>query len=314
MTKKSNKKLLLLLGVLIAITALVFLLDQGSDRSFKDYISKTDSAKIETITINKGDVELLFQRDGNAWSVSSEGKIHKADPKVVKTVLGYLSELKSERVVSQDPRKQEHYQVDDLDGLHLSAKNSEQTVSDFYVGRFDYKQTDGQNANGQPNYKATSYVREAGDKTIYAVDGFLKMSIPTKASNSIYKNLVDLKPNQIQAVEFTMPADSSFSLALKDGRWTVDNQPADSTACVNYIKRLSRLMSGDFVDTDVSSRQATFIVSITGENFSPITINGYGDGINELLVTSTNNPGEVWDALKNRASLPLFPSQKELVK
>ena len=306
MAKKNNIKLLITLLVLIAITVIVFLSDSSSDRSFSDYSSKADTATITEINIYDNTNSVVILKDNETWYIDENGKKIETDQRIIKNLLGILSKIKNERVVSTDYKRQAEFQVADSSGLHVIAKSGNEISTDIIIGRFDYKQVPGQNANGQPNYKATSYVRKKDDNSIYAVNGFLKMIFHSDKNEYLYKNIVDVNPNDITKIEFKYPSEKSFNLIKKDNIWKIDEEIIDSTNCSEYLKNLSRLMSGDFIQENLNGQTATFEATISGNNFLPITVKGFGDGIEKLSITSSINKNAIWDGIKNGAASKIF--------
>jgi hypothetical protein len=93
-------------------------------------------------------------------------------------------------------------------------------------------------------------VRPVGDKTVYAVNGFLGSSFSTKVSSWRDKNVWGLKQKQISGIDFNFPADSSYSIKkVKGGKWISKGDTLKKSAVNNILYKFSPLRANGFVDS-----------------------------------------------------------------
>ncbi len=122
-------------------------------------------------------------------------------------------------------------------------------LAELMIGKFTYKQVSNPYAGyGGNNIEGTTYVRLSGEEEIYAVEGFLAFSFSGGFNDWRDKSFLKCKKEDITKVTFTMPADSSFILAMKDSLWFAGSQPVDSAKTANFLNSLSLIDGQDFRD------------------------------------------------------------------
>ena len=204
MSKKrsSNTLLIGILGLLVALVALMLLKDSKKGKStFKEEIVEIDVDAVTAVYLypqsNGGqEVKLLKDATGN-WTVIDEtGMEQPGDSTRINGLVAAIESIKPQRVVSKNKDKWEEYKVEGSETTRVKVLEGDKTTLDLYVGKFSVgqpKPTPGGNdprqqmqmQQQQQRPELTSYVRLGGEDAIYAVDGMLSFSFNQGASSFV---------------------------------------------------------------------------------------------------------------------------------
>ena len=282
---KNNK---VLFGILIALIGLYFVFNQFSKRkvrSFKAEIVEVDSAKVTSIEINPNGSPNAFTltRNGNSWTLNQGTLTTTADRNTVNSLLTNLLLIKAKRIAAKSEEKWADYELEAGKASRILAKAGEEILAEVYVGRFNYN----------PQAKtAVSYLRTGAEPEVYAIDGFASMSLGQGSDAYRSKNLLRLNKADISQVAFG--GNTPFALA-KDasGQWAgADGSPVDSAAVDAYLGGLANVLGTNFVNDFTPNTTPTHSLSISGNNFSPTTVEFYATPDREkpfVLKSSTND-------------------------
>jgi len=312
--KLSSKVLIIILIVLVGIYYISTLTD-NNDRSFRNVIVAIDTAQVTEIAINssKDNLNIMLTKTGNSdWEVASAGNKYPADKSIVKSILAQFSEMKPKRIAATAKSKWTDFEVSDSTGTNVILKDGNEELTNIYIGKFSYTQppqgAQQQQMQQQQRGIMTSFVRLADDEDVYAVEGFLKMSYQNDVNSYRNKSLANINKDDISKLEFNY-ADRKISLTKEGTQWMMNGQPADSANTVKYLNKIYRLNSSNFVDQSTQKlSDATYKLSIEGNNFSPIEIQAYpaADTTIQYVVTSSVNPGAEFDGAKAKLFEKIF--------
>lgn len=317
MKPKGFKSLLVIAGVLLGIVVAFLIYDSTSSESnYRNILVEVDSAEVSRFVIQpkaKTDVIELV-RKGDSWKVLSGNKSFQADKQFVASLIDQLEMLKPQRVVSTSKDKWKEYELDDSSSAKLSVYEGKNLVASIVIGKFNFKQ--GGNPYMNRGNSITSYVRLTGEDAIYAVDGMLSLSFMRGAEEYRDKTLASIKAEDISRISFKYPADSSFVLELKAGRWVVDGLPTDSAKVADYVGKYARLMAFDFVDeSQVTNKTALFSVKVEGKSEQALEIFAYpADSSNVTIIESTANKGAYFSGSRSGTQGLVFVSKASLLK
>jgi hypothetical protein len=158
----------------------------------------------------------------------------------------------------------------------------------------------------------TSYVRLAGDKAVYAVDGLIAMSFSRQANDFRDRTIIRSNKESWNRLAFTGP-DKTFDLVKQDNSWTIDGMPVDSASVAKYLSSLSFLSNSNFMDESVlTADKPLYTLSIEGENIpSPIKVNAFpADTTNKYAIASSMNEGAYFSGGKNGLFDKIFVSRE----
>jgi len=319
MFKKANVRILLIAAIALLAVLLIsnYLDNKKGERSFKSVLVDLDVSDIDEINydpdpLSEGSIRLY--KEGGAWKASDGANTFDADKASIDAMLQTVSSINAERVAATSKDHWERFELTDSAAIRVQLKKQGDILSDLLIGKFSYKpQASGNPYQQQPQGKMTSFVRLADEETVYAVNGFLKMSFNKDVKSLRNKNLLSLTQNDIQRLEFTSPQ-GNYSLNRQNGKWMLDGILADSAKAVNYIKTLANLRSSNFVDDYTSTEKPDYLLKIEGENFAAVEIKAFpADTANKYVLNSSQNPDAYFSGAKAGLLERTFIEKEELL-
>ena len=326
MFNKINVKWLIgIFAILLIVTVIVIIINKSGsaasrNRTFKSNLVEFDTATATRITIIPkmgGDPVNLFKKEGQ-WKVTVGDKDYNANPSDIKNLLSSIRSLRALRIASTTKDQWKKYEVTDSAATHVIVNEGKKAAANVYLGKFSYQQP--KNTNPYMMYqqqgKMTSYVRIAGDKRVYGVDGLIALSFNRKANDFRNQAIVRTNKENWNRLDFTAP-DYSFSLTKQEGKWMADGLMTDSASMASYLGALDYLSSTYYVeDTVLTSNTPLYILSIEGENMAnPIKIQAYpADTLNKFAITSSLNEGTYFSGSKNELFDKIFKKKESFLK
>jgi hypothetical protein len=298
MFKKFKSGMLIIVLIILLLVYLFVRYAGSNDRTFKDKILSFEPASITEILVkdpksSQEPVDLRFT--GDKWMIRASGVDYPADTNIVKGVLKQLSELPTKRYAGKGKEAWVKYELTDSIASLVTLKAGSKTVAGLLIGKFSYNMPKGQQQQMQGRQQRgemTSYVRLVDEKDVYAVDGYLKMSISSSVDGYRVRSLVSVNPSDITRITLNAPGMSSI-LENQGGKWLLNGAPADSTSMVKYRNALSRLTGSKFVEQKGTQTFPSHTLKLEGNNFSPVELSAYpaADTNIAYVVTSSANPG-----------------------
>lgn len=295
--------------VLLALTVVVVILNKSEstaskNRTFRSELTSFDTASVSRITIIPkygGTTINLFKRE-DKWLVTIDEKDYNADAAAIKSMLTNLKTLRAIRVAAKSKDLWAKYEVNDSAATHVMVNEGKKIVVDIYLGKFSYQQPKNTNPYMyQQQGKMTSYVRLAGDRQVYAVDGMIAMSFNRHASDFRNRTLIRSNKENWNRLVFTLP-ESSFNLTKQGNNWMVDGLLADSASVASYLSSLAWLSSSNFTEESMLlSTTPSHTLIIEGENMEiPLKIQAFpADTTIGYAITSSLNNGTYFGGNKN---------------
>jgi len=314
MSGKFNNRTLLIvfLGLAgILVLSRVFTAKKAERTLVADLV-EIDTGRISSIYIYpqaEQGAELTFSKKGRAWIVSKDELSVPADKYSIGHTMEELLNLKVDRLVARSEEKWPEFQVTDSLGTRVIVKEGKKTTLDMIIGRFNYQPPPGgYTGYGQQYGTGITYVRNSDEDEVYAVEGFLAMSVNQGFNNWRDQNICSLTKDQITKVVFDYPADSGFVAQKLDVNWTINGILADSTSMAQYLDGLSRKSHGNFADGFSPLSTPLFQVSFEGMNMDPLLIRVYSQDGDELILHSTINPDSYFRITRNGLFKDIFRS------
>lgn len=318
LSKFLNTKTLIILLVILGGIYLITKLTEKEDRTFRSEMATIDSANVTKMVIlpklGSDGNEVTITKTGYEWKLESAGKTYKADPSSIKNVMAELMRMKSERVAAIDESKWKEYEVSDSTGTRIQVYDGKTMISDLYVGKFDYQQPQGPQSQYQQNRgKMSTFVRPAEDKTVYVVDGFIKMSIQPNVDAYRDKTLCASNKDDLTKITFNYSSYDNFVLSKEEGKWFLNGLLTDSVKTYAYLNKLTRLTSSNFIDdVEPTSNTPHFQVKIEGNNLLPIELKAFpADSTNKYIITSSKVPDSKYSGQKAGLFERIFVDRSE---
>ena len=270
---KNKTLLLIFVSLLVVFLATQFAFEKKT-RTFKTELIQLDTAAITSILLYpKGDnqEETLLKKEANFWVVSKGNITTKANQGAVQSILRNLALIKTKRVASKSAEKWTDYEVEESSGSRIKAFAGDQLLEDFIVGRFSFNQ---QARTG------ISYVRLTKGNEVYAVDGFLSMTMGQGFDAYRNKEILSVAKNNITQVAInTLGTTTILQKGIAD--WTQDGTTIDSTIISTYLTGLQSIAGVTFVNDfdEIQSQSLLYkTLSVAGNNMgSPILIKAFRD-------------------------------------
>ncbi|MCD4697215.1 MAG: DUF4340 domain-containing protein [Bacteroidales bacterium] len=303
----NTKTLIVLLVVLLGIYFLTKLTEK-EDRTFKSQLVELDTASVTQMKIipklGSDAGEIIFTRTGQEWKMESVGKIYKPDKSSIGNILTELIRMKTERVAATDESKWKALEVTDSTASRVQVFKGNKVLADIYLGKFSYTQAPQQNPYQQRQQaRMFTNIRLAGDNNVYVVEGFIKMNIQPKVDSYRAKILCAAKKEDITKVAFNYPGLDNFTLTKENEHWMVNGQLADSTKTAQFLQKLQRLTSSNYVDgLEPLTTTPSHMVVIEGNNILPVELKAFpvADTIHNTIITSSIVPDTRYSGDKNR--------------
>ena len=314
-----NKRLLYILGGLIVILAFTVLIKLPDERStLKEKIVDFDSTEVSRIMLSPRSTygrPFEFIRKEGTWIVRQD-EIESAAKKLeTDNIILELLSVKPQNLVSKSKAKWAEYEVSDSTGTRIRFMNKKgKVLSDLVVGKFTYKQSGNQmNMYGRGNIRGTSYIRVTGEDEVYGVEGFLALSFNRAFNDWRDNTFLSISTGDISSIKFDYPADSSFMLSNKDGKWFTDLIPADSAGVADYLSTLGNLSGQEFNDSFKPVSNPDYQILIEGNNMLNISIKCYRQPDGSLVLNSSLNPDTYFNSSPEGIFGKIFIPRKKFI-
>jgi hypothetical protein len=320
--KISIKWLAIIFVLLLVLVVLVTLIDTKSvinqNRTFNSQLTDFDTSKVSLIVIypkSKKEVTQLIKAD-KEWKVTVGKRSYTADENTVKNMLNSLITLKATRVAARDKSAWSQFEVTDSAATRVQLLSGKKITADIYIGKFSYKQPENNNPYMQQRGTMTSYVRVAGDKEVYAVEGILAMAFNREANDFRDHTLVKSQKENLTKLVFTKP-DGTFNLSKQNNHWMLDGLLADSASVASYLSSIAWLNNSNFIDeTLLTATSPDYTLTIEGDNIpQPIKIKAFrADTANGYAINSSLNEGSYFSAKASGLMDKIFVDKSKFFK
>jgi len=320
MSGKFNNRTLLIvfLGLAGILVITRVFTAKKAERTLDTDLVEIDTGRISDIFIYpqaEQGAELAFSRKGIAWVVTKDELSVPADKYSIGNTLDELLNLKADRLVARSEERWTDFHVNDSLGTRVVVKEGKKTTLDMVIGRFNYQPpAGGYSGYGQQQYgTGITYVRNIEEDEVYAVEGFLAMSINQGFNNWRDQAICRLSRDQITRIVFDYPADSGFVAQKQEKNWTINGILADSTSMAQYLDGLSRKSHGDFADGFSPLSNPVYQVTLEGMNMDPLSLRVYSQVGDELILHSSINPESYFRITRDGLFKDIFKSSAGLI-
>jgi hypothetical protein len=298
MFKKFKSGALIIVLIVLLLLYFVVRFAGSGERTFKDKILAFEPASVTAIKVTdpKSKSEPVeLKRNGDKWMIRSNGQDYPADTNSVKNVLKQLSDLTTKRYAGKGKDAWQKYELTDTAASVVTVIAGSKTIGELMIGKFTYTMPKGQQQQQmqgrQQRGEMTSYVKLADEKDVYAVDGYLKMSISSNPDSYRNKSLVSINPSDINRITLNGPGYNDV-MENQGGKWVENGLPADSATIARYRNAIARLNGAKFVNQSAGQSYPSHTLKIEGNNFNPIELQAFpaADTNIAYVITSSANP------------------------
>ncbi len=260
---------LIILVVLIAIYLYVQNRESKSvaPERIEEYISFSPD-KVDSIIAGKQQDTLRFYRLDGRWQIVIDSIPHPADTAQVHQVVEMISSIDVGSLVSQNPEKQNLYQVDSLTGTLIKVYGQDQELASFYLGK---------NASNF-NY---SYIRKVGSTDVYMAEDVMSYRFDKEPKNWRDKTIIQVDTAALASIVFQFQ-EQEFTLERRDSLWFIsgDGVSGEAKASADTVELFKRLVAGLKADDFYQPADSAFVNPENPE--LRLTFN-YIDGIQDVL-------------------------------
>lgn len=276
-----NKTLWIVFAALFAVFLLSKMFNKKSVRSFNTDIIQIDTAAVDKIIFHNADQSAQFElfKSGVQWKVKNNTTEAEALSGAVTSLLSNLNSIKAQRPVAKSQDKWAEYEVGDAKGKRIELLNGNKTLEDLVIGRFNFN---------QQTRSAKSYIRKSNDDNVYAIDGFLSMSISQSMDAFRNKTVIDIPSAEISSIQ--LESERGTQQFRKENYWiNQDGTVQDSAAMVGFVNRLARVNGSSFYDNQLSTSAPIKQMTVTGSTGQSTVVSCYSsdDG---FIIHSSQNP------------------------
>lgn len=262
-----------LLGLLIAKKTIL----KPKARSFKQALTSYDAETVDKVTIQIGKAAMTtLTKDNGQWSASDGTRTVKAKEGSITSLITELSNMKTKQLVSRNAEKWGEYEVDDDKAKKIVLYSGGKKVNSLHVGRFNFNQ---QTRSG------ISYARSSDEDEIYALDGFIAMSVAKDFNSFRETGMMGMDKEAIETVALSSEAGERMMSRGLDGGWLMDGVAIDSTKALGYINALVNLTGSEFRE-DFSEGTAMLHKTLTAGG---ATIKCFLDDAGKFVLKSSQN-------------------------
>ncbi|MDX1408453.1 MAG: DUF4340 domain-containing protein, partial [Saprospiraceae bacterium] len=266
----NNKRLLIVLAVLVAVYLISKLASGNQKSSFDPQIVMVDSSAVTQIVLTpkaESGGQITLTKENGRWQAEMNGRRVETPYTKVSQLLGQMTNITAKRVVSNTSDKWSDYEVGEL-GSGVKVLAGSKVLAEFVVGTFKFDQV---------QRSASSYIRRTDGDEVYLVDGFLSMQF-NQGFNAFRNNqLVKLNRQDLRQLSITYPEQTvGIQYLEEDGKWYFAGMEAlDSTQMAQYISGLTNAFGSDYID-DFVAAQPLKTLEINGNNLlAPVTVSCY---------------------------------------
>ena len=317
LSKFLNTKTLIILLVILAGILIITQVTEKEDRTFKSQLVEIDTSKVTKIKIlpkaGSDDPEITFTRTGQEWKLEADGEFYKPDESSIKNIMTELLRMRTQRVSATSSDKWKELEVTDSTASRVKLFSGDEVLTDLYIGKFSYTQApQQQNPYQRQQARMFTNIREAGEETVYVVEGFIKMNIQPNVDSYRAKTLVSVPKEDLTKLTFDYPGET-FVLNKQDGYWFLDGQQADSLETSRYLQKFVRLTSSNFADeVEPVTDSPTHTITIEGNNIVPVELQVFpADTVHEYVITSSLIPDTKYSGKKSKLFERIFVPRDE---
>lgn len=199
-------------------------------------LAKIDTAEVTEVVITpakaRGQKVRLTKTGG--WKLMNGEQMLRLEQGAGPNLLRVLTNLRPERMATKRKEKWDEFSVGDSTGTRIQVLAGSDVQADLVIGRSGFGQTASQSYGGP----AFTYIRVQDEPEVYAIGGFLEGQFNRALDEWRDKSFMRLKKDSVTRIRFQYPGDSSFVVERVNGKWMLDNQPADSVEIRSYLSAM----------------------------------------------------------------------------
>lgn len=308
MNKKIKPKFIIFILVVIILgTALTIFLTKR--RVVRYDFDQINIGKIEKIEVNLPNSDKIIQvaKDHKQWYVTRGNEKYKADIRVVANYLNKIRSIQQKKVITRKKRDWKKYQVAESNGIQIKLFYSdEKLILDFIIGKSNYEKPSNPLLE---DAKTDTYFRLANGWVVYQTDGLMEKHLNRNLNDWRNKIITQFKTKNVQKIKFWYPADSSYTLTLKDDKWTSNKGNIKHKRVLKYISNVQFEDGSQFDTNFTEDTEVLYSLTFLDQDSAEITtISCYKIDQLNYIIHSSQNEGAYFKAKQNDLVNQFFKS------
>ena len=229
-------------------------------------------------------------KEGTQWKAKNDQMEVPASNKEVKSILVLLENLPTKQLISKSKDRQTDYELNEDTGKFVEVYSGINLLENLVVGRFNFNQATRQ---------SVSYARLAEEDDIYAIDGFLSMTLVKDFNTFRNKNLGAFDPLEVQSFTFTNEGNMLIYEKKEGGTWqSSSGMTIDSSKMASYLNKIKNATGKDFLDgyQPQGNPNASLKLEVAGRSL-PWQVDYFHEGDNRIFKSAENDAYFASDSL-----------------
>jgi hypothetical protein len=256
---KFKKEVVILLLVIAALTAYLFLRSEDHTHFKLPRLQTVESKKIDRMLITKGNRNVELRKEDEQWVIGP--KAYAADGVAVKNMVRAAADLTFTALVSES-KSYERYGLADAQKIHVEAFAGKEKVRDFFVGRRapTHQHTFVELAGNPDVYHARGTIDNTYDRTIDELRDEIVLKYDKDDISAVTLNRGDQSATLTRKVktpekEPDAKADQASKSAKPQIQWVDQDGNTVNTTDVNQlIDQFSNLKCEGYMDDDAKEK------------------------------------------------------------
>jgi hypothetical protein len=256
-------------------------------------LTSVDASNIDGLAVREGEQAIAMQKVDGVWRLES-GRL--ADRTAIGRAVDAIAAIDSSDVISSSPERHAEYGVaDDAPVVTLRAGN--RVAAELVVG--------------EPGRSGGSYVRQAGDDTVFRVEASLRHLLPTDQKRWLQLRLVDAELDDVTSITVNPEATEAYTLVPGDKGtgWALADPsqlPADFRFDHQGAERLARTAVNLRATELVEDPPADDVTGLGGDSTTVAV--SIGDKVTTMHLGATAEDGSVWASVDGRDAVFQVPT------
>lgn len=262
MTNATQTLALLFVGSLVLALGVTWGGGTGSSAAFQQQLLAVDTAQVHAVRIERSDApHVRLERSAGTWSVvpSDTSVSYPASSQAVTRLLGSLPSLEVNAVATRQTDKHPQYGVDSTGTQVTMLGANDEPLGRLIVGRTQIQRPSGGGQQQSPLRRRRrrgtpiTYVRSPDAPDVYSIEQPLNAIVNRSVEEWRNKRIWTVAQSDIQQIDFTYPADSSFTMQRATSSDTVATASsawlsAGDTLSTSEVSSLLRTVSSPEAD------------------------------------------------------------------
>lgn len=282
-----TKTLALVFAALFLIYLATRFFGGDRERTFDPVLVDVDTSVVTGILLSpkaeEGRTIEIDKKNGD-WTATLDGKTTQVEKQRIDALLASLVKIEAQRVLAKSQDKWPEYEIGE-GATHIQVKGSGKEIANFYLGGFKFDQA---------NRSASSYLRKAGDPSVYLIDGFLAMQFNQGFNSFRNRQLLKVPAGQVNLISLEMQSAEKMGISRMEDSWYFAGmETLDSSAVAGYLSQIANLQGSEFADSfnpGSAGKIATLSLSVEGGENRELYCYASGDSLKPFVFASNQFP------------------------